>query len=139
MNVFSVIEEKWTRFCEKARPALQSAGRILGQVGEVLKTIGSYLYRMRAALLSIPVAVAAIYMALLNTARLPKTVGIWIQTDGSFLMLVPRNLAVIAPLAVTALCVLLMLMSKKVTFPWLISLFSLVLPVLIYVTNLFPA
>jgi hypothetical protein len=71
-------------------------------------------------------------------ARLPDSVGIWLLTNGEYYMLVPRELAVIAPVAVTALCVLLVLCSKKALYPWLISIFTLVLPALIYYTNIYP-
>ena len=45
----------------------------------------------------------------------------------------------VAVAALTAVCLLLMFISKKVLYPWLISIFSLVLPILILITNIFPA
>ena len=139
MNFFSVIEEKWLLLCDKTRPARESMGRVAKKTGSVLHVIGGYLYRMRAVLLAAPVAIAAVWLAFLNMARLPDEVGIDLQTTGAFSMMIPKGLAVIAPLAVTALCILMILCSKKVTYPWLISIFTLVLPVLIYVTNVYPS
>ncbi len=139
MHFFSVIEEKWTKLCDKTRPFWQKTGKVFRKIWSVLKVIGSYLFRMRALFLTIPVAVAAVWMAIWNGNHLPQDVGIWLQSDGSFSVMVPRQLAVMAPLAITALCVLFIIASKKTVYPWLISVFSLVLPVLIYFVNAYPA
>ena len=85
----------------------------------------------------IPVAAAALFLALYNQTNLPPEVGILLQTDGSYAFTVARTVAVLCPVAVTALCLLLTLCSKKVTYPWLISLLSLTLPLLILMTNFF--
>ena len=139
MNIFSVIEDKWNKLCEKTRPFREAMGRGLSKTGAVLSTIGSYLYRMRAVFLAVPVAVAAVWLAIVNLSRLPASVGLDLQTDGSFSLTVPRELAVFAPLALTALCILMMVLSKKTVYPWLISIFTLVIPVLIYFVNVYPA
>lgn len=139
MHFFSVIEEKWKKLCDKTRPFREGMGRFFRKTGGVLAVIGSYLFRMRALFLAVPVAIAAIWMAIWNMGHLPQSVGIWLQTDGTFSVMVPRELAVFTPLAVTALCVLFMIASKKTVYPWLISVFSLVLPILIYVMNVYPA
>ena len=65
-------------------------------------------------------------------------VGINIQASGEYAEMVSKNVAVLGPLAVTAVCLLMVFCSRKVLYPWLISLFSLVLPLLIYITNIFP-
>lgn len=139
MNIFSVIEDKWNTLCDKTRPFRETMGRGLTKTGNVLSTIGSYLYRMRSVFLAVPVAVAAIWLALVNLSRLPESVGLDLQTDGSFALVVPREVAVFAPLALTALCILMMVLSKKTVYPWLISIFTLVVPVLIYFVNVYPA
>lgn len=139
MEVFTVIEEKWGKFCDKTRPFREGAGNAMDKTGHVLQVIWSYLVRLRAVFMAVPVAVAAVWLAVLNMTRLPDSVGLLLQTSGEFSMLVPKEVAVFGPLAVTALCILLMLCSKKTVFPWLISIFTLVLPVLIWFTNLYPA
>lgn len=139
MEVFAVIEEKWGMLCDKTRPFRKGAGNVLRKTGQVLQVIWSYLVRLRAVFLAVPVAVAAVWLAVVNMARLPRSVGLLLQTSGEFSLLVPKEVAVFGPLAVTALCILLMLCSKKTVFPWLISIFSLVLPVLIWFTNIYPA
>ena len=75
----------------------------------------------------------------LNMAQLPEEVGINLLANGEYEYLVSRGLAVMAPLAVTGVCILMMWMSRRTIYPWIISIFSLVLPLLIWVTNVFPA
>lgn len=139
MEVFAAIEEKWVSLCDKTRPFRQGVGKVLAKTGHVLQVLWSYLVRLRAVFMAVPVAVAAVWLAVLNMSRLPSSVGLLLQTSGEFSLLVPKEVAVFGPLAVTALCILLMLCSKKTVFPWLISIFTLVLPVLIWFTNIYPA
>ena len=138
MDFFAAIEDKWNLICEKTKPFRESVVRGAKKFGKTVRYIWSYLYRMRTVFLAVPVGVAAVVLAIQNLARLPDSVGIWLLTNGEFYMLVPKALAVVAPLAVTALSILLLLGSKKVLYPWMISVFTLVLPFLIYITNIFP-
>ena len=105
---------------------------------DTMKAIWQWIYRLRSVVLAIPVAVGAIILAIHNNANLPETVGINIQATGEYAETVSRSVAVLGPLAVTAVCLLMVFCSRKVLYPWLISLFSLVLPLLIYITNIFP-
>lgn len=106
---------------------------------KVLRSIGSWIYIMRGLLLAIPVAIAAIMMAIKSNAVLPDRVGLLIQSNGSYQWMVDKETAILVPLVVTAACLLMMFCSRKVIYPWLISIFSLVLPIVIYITNVFPA
>ena len=72
-------------------------------------------------------------------ATLPAQVGIDLQASGEYAQMISKSVAVMGPLALTAVCLLLMFTSRKVLYPWLISIFSLVLPLLILITNIFPA
>lgn len=103
-----------------------------------LKAAWKWVYRLRSVILAIPVAVGAAVLAIYNQANLPDMVGINIQASGEYAMMIGRGVAVLGPLAVTAVCLLMMFCSRKVLYPWLISLFSLALPLLIYITNTFP-
>lgn len=138
MTFFAVIEEKWNLICEKTGPFRKTTADIFRKIGRALRIVWAYIYRLRTVFMAVPVGVAAIILALQNMARLPDSVGIWLLTNGEYYMLVPKELAVIAPVAVTALCILLVLCSKKALYPWLISIFTLVLPALIYYTNIYP-
>lgn len=104
--------------------------------GYVMKEIGRWIYKLRSVLLAIPVAVAAIVLAVRNAAQLPEQVGIHLLSTGEFEMMVSRNVAVLVPLVVTVFCLLLMFCSRKVLYPWLISIFSLVLPFVLLLTNM---
>lgn len=138
MEFFAVIEEKWNLLCDKTRPFRMATSDALKKTGRFFRIIWQYIYRLRTVFLSVPVIVAAVLLALQNLDRLPERVGIWLLSNGEFWLVVPKGLAVAGPIAVTAFCILMLLCSKKVLYPWMISIFSLVLPALIYYTNVFP-
>ena len=102
-----------------------------------LKSFWKWAYRLRSVILAIPVAAIAAFLAIYNEATLPSKVGINLQANGEYAQMVSREVAVFGPLAVTAVCLLMTFCSKKVLYPWLISLFSLVLPLVILLTNAF--
>ena len=110
-----------------------------GKFRRVMKSIWKYLYMFRGVIISIPVAVVAIMQALKNADHLPEEVGIELLSTGEFGMTVGRTTAVLVPLAVTGVCILMTCISKRTLFPWLISVFSIVLPLLIWFTNVYPA
>lgn len=103
----------------------------------VLKGICKMLFKLRGLILGIPVAVAAVVMAIYNQIHLPDLVGISLQASGEYARMVSKEMAVLGPLALTGICIVLIFCSKKVLYPWLISLFSLALPLLILFTNSF--
>ena len=109
------------------------------KTGKVLHEIGKWIFRLRGFFMAIPVAVAALYLAVQNMARLPAEVGINLLENGQYEYLISRGLAVLAPLVVTAVCLVMMWLSRRTVYPWIISIFSLVLPYLIWITNVFPA
>ena len=108
------------------------------KVWQTLKAIGKWIYRLRSVILAIPVAIAAVILAIQNQAKLPNMVGLDIQTTGEYAQVVSKGVAVMGPLAITAICLLMMFLSRRVVYPWLISVFSLVLPLVLYFTNIFP-
>ena len=105
--------------------------KVLRIIGRVFKEIGKWIYRLRGPLMAIPVALAALRLAAWNMARLPEEVGINLLENGQYQYLVSRGMAVMAPLALTGGCLLLMFLSRRTIYPWIISIFSLVLPLLI--------
>ena len=104
--------------------------------GSVMKEIGRWIYKLRSVILAIPVAVCAIVLAVKNMAQLPEEVGINLLATGEFQMMIDRPVAVLVPLVVTVFCLLLMFCSRKILYPWLISIFSLVLPFVLLLTNM---
>ena len=108
---------------------------IAASVGWVYRVI----MRFRKIFITIPVVYAALKLAMYNRDHLAENVGILLKETGEYTYIVTRDVAVMGPLAVTAACLLLMFCSRRTLYPWLISMFSLALPVLILITNIFPA
>ena len=139
MNFFHLLSEKWNMFYQKAKPAADRAAAFCHRVWRKLRSISIYVIKLRKIFLAVPVAAAAVLLALNNLRQLPQVVGINLMSDGNFSMVLDRLPAVLAPLLVTAVCLLLMFCSKRTLTPWLVSVFSLALPLIILVINVFPA
>lgn len=139
MEFFAMIEQKWQELCKKTEPARKKCAQVLRKIGKVIKTIWSYVYKLRGLLLAIPVIFGAVVLACLNWSLLPDSVGINLLSNGEFSMMVGRGTAVLVPLGITGFSIILTLGSRKTLYPWLISLFTLAIPVLIYVTNVYPS
>ena len=139
MNFMDNFAQKWASLQAKISPVMQKIGKFFRKVMDILAVIWRYIARFKRIIIAIPVAIGAVYLALWNMDRLPAKVGLGIQLDGTFDYMIPREIAVLGPIAVTALCLLLMFCSKRTLTPWLVSVFSLVLPVLIWIINVFPS
>ena len=98
---------------------------------ERFKTVLKWVIQLRSVALSIPVAVIAVILAINNAATL--TAGLSIGA-GENVITIGRSVLIMGPLALTALSILMTLFSKKVVYPWLISLFTLLLPLVISFT-----
>ena len=131
MSKFEDFKFKWNTFWEEKKPVMK-------KIGVVCKCVGKWIYRLRGLLLSIPVAVAAIKFAVDNDARLPASVGVSLQASGEFATMIAHDTAVWFPLWVTAFCILMTVLSRRVFYPWLIAVFSLVIPYLLWITNSIP-
>ena len=127
-----------TTFREKLKTACGKLGNFCSKTGSVLGKIGLLIYRQRKLLMAVPVVYGAVRLASMNMEKLPEAVGLNLQSNGEFALLVTREYAVYGPLLVTAFCLLLMFCSRKAWYPWIISIFSLVLPLLLWFTNVFP-
>ena len=120
---------KTGQFAEKQTAAVQSAGfekfkTVMSKVNSVINLVGVWLFRLRKFIMAAPVVYAAIRLA---------------SYTGEFAMTVSRQLAVMGPLGLTAACLLLMFCSRKAMYPWAISIFTLALPVLLLVSNVYPS
>lgn len=94
------------------------------------------VFRLRGILLSVPVAAAAIIMAIYSSRILPEQVGVFMQTNGQYQFMLSRPVAILAPLAITLVCLTITMCCRRVIYPWLISLFSLVIPALLWFTSI---
>lgn len=131
------IKRKWNQV--ELPSWLEKTLAVLKKVGRVLAGIGKWIFHLRGFFMAIPVVLAALYLATQNMARLPAEVGINLLANGQYEYLISRGLAVLVPLVVTGVCLVMVFLSRRTIYPWLISIFSLVLPWLIYITNVFPA
>ena len=138
MNFIDTIVEKWNTIWKKTEPFRIKAGGICRTIGNGIGIVWGYLVRLRKIFAAIPVAWAAVMLAIRNMIQLPDVVGIGLQIDGSYTLEMGRELAVLGPVAITALCLLLMFCSKRILTPWVVSAVSLLLPVFIWVINVFP-
>ena len=116
----------------KTKEAFEKTGRVFSAIGKVL-------YHMRKLFLAAPVVWFAVRLYGEAMDRLPETVGLLLQESGDYAYMLERETAAMGCMAVTAACLLMMFCSRRTLYPWLISLFSLVLPILLIVTNIFPA
>lgn len=105
---------------------------------KVFKTIGVWVYRLRRIIMAIPVICCSLWLASYSTQNLPEQVGLNLQATGEFATVVDRSVAVYLPLGITGACLALMFFSRRARYPWIISVFTLVLPFLILITNLYP-
>ncbi len=147
MNRFDQMGERWYQFREKMRPAGEKTGRFFKRLGEDIATIIRYMYKLRAIILCAPVAAVAVVLASINTRLLPEAVsflmpGIEIGAEDAlfgFLVFdqiqVDKGGAIISCLILTLICLGLTLLSKRTLYPWLISVFTLVMPLFLRVTN----
>ena len=124
---------------QAGRNTWQKVKMVSGKAGEVLGVIVNLLYKLRKVFMAAPVVYYAIKLARYNSVNLPKVVGINLQANGAFAQTITRQLAVMGPLGVTAACLLLMFLSRKAMYPWAISIFSLALPLLLLLSNRYPA
>ena len=85
-----------------------------------------WVFRLRSIPLAIPVIVATVILALRSMSVLPDTMLI-----GTYELTKAR--AVFGPVGATAACLLMMFLSKRVMYPWIISIFTLVLPVFLQI------
>lgn len=117
------------------KPWILKTLAVLGAIGTGIKFVFKWLCKLYKLILAVPVLWYAIKFARENMERLPEQVGLDIQSTGEFARMISRQQAVYWPLGITVFCLLLMVCSKKPILPWIISIFTLVLPWLIWALN----
>lgn len=120
-------------------PAAESVSAPEETAGSNGKHIWSIVWRimfaLRKVVMAVPVVYCALKLAACNQENLPVLVGINLQSNGEFAQMISRETAVNVPLMITGACLVLMVFSRKTVYPWLISIFTLILPILLLVTN----
>ena len=122
--------KKENEFTQESATAWQKVNRVIDEICK-------WAYRLRKVIMAAPVVYYALKLAIDNSKRLPEIVGLDLQSTGEFALTVPRAVAVQGPLWVTAAALVLMFISRKAAFPWIVSVLTLLLPYLIYFTNMY--
>ena len=109
---------------------------------EKLRAAAKVVYKFRSLFMAIPVVACSINLALVSAAKLPSKLMLSIpavQERELVLKLVEmdKTTAIFVPVLITAVCLLLMFCSRRQLFPWLISIFSLILPGTLIVAGMF--
>lgn len=129
----------WQTFIDRVQVVLSYLHVFFAKTAKILEGFISGISKLKKIIAAAPVAAGAVFLALYNMGNLPKVVGINLLENGSFSYQIPRGLAVFAPLAITGVCLLLMFCSKRILTPWIVSLISLLIPIAVLITNIFPA
>ncbi len=131
--------EKWRGFCTKAQPYWSRTVEVFRSGRRQASTIAYWCHRLRKVFYAIPLMLLGIYLARLNLKFLPDMVGVALQNSGEYAMMIPKALAVWGPMGLSAGCLLMMFLSRRTLYPWLVTLFTMAVPVLLLLTNMFPA
>lgn len=125
----------------KAREStgLEKFKAAVAKTNQMINLIGVWLFRLRKFVMAAPVLYYALKLASYNMEHLPEQVGVNLQATGEFAQTISRQLAVMGPLGLTIACLLLMFCSRKAMYSWVISAFTLTLPLLLLLSNTYPA
>jgi len=124
---------------ENTQTPWEKTKAVLKRIDRVIDIILAVLYRLRKVFMAIPVVYYAIKLAQYNTENLPSIIGINMQSNGVFTQMISRDAAVMGPLIITGFCLLMMFLSRKAIYAWAISIFTLILPVILFISNRYPA
>ena len=116
----------------------QNIGPVMRKTAKIMGITWDWIFKLRKLILAIPVVVGMILLAVRNYRTLPDEIPVILLTDGIAEQMIPRDVAVYGPIAVTMLCLLLMMCSRKTLYPWMISIFSLILPVMFMLSGILP-
>ena len=142
MKILDSIKARFDALRQNLGQSKDSAAKEESKSG-TFQYVCRWIYKLRSIFMAIPVAFAAVVMAIYNASKLPEKVAVYFPalSDGETIIKMTelnRGAAVMIPLLITAGCLLLMFCSRRHTYPWLISIFSLVLPLFFLFVGLFP-
>ena len=112
---------------------------VFRKIGRVFQIIGKVLFHLRKIFMAVPVVWAAFKVYAYGQANLPEAVGVWLLENGDYQFTLARESALMSCMAVTAACLVLMFCSRRTILPWIVSIFTLVLPFLLIITNMYPS
>ena len=126
-------------FLGKIQNGYRRMRKFMEPVDKVLATIGKVLYHLRKIFMAIPVVIVGMKVFVYAKEKLPAEVGLLLQETGGYQYLLDRDTALSCCMVITGACLLLMYLSRKTIYPWIISLFTLILPLFLVISNMFPA
>ena len=139
MENLEAYAKKWDQARGAFRSGLQTCGSVYAKIKYVIGVIVKVLYHLRKVVMAAPVVYYALKFAAYNGEHLPKEVGVNLQSTGEFAMTISREMAVMGPLVLTGACLVMMFFSRKAMYPWAVSIFTLALPLILLISNLYPA
>ena len=123
---------------QQQKSSWETVKTVIGKINYVINFIGMWLYHLRKFVMAAPVVYGALKLAQYNREHLPEQVGVNLQSTGVFADFISRDAAVMYPLGITAACLALMFFCRKPLWPWAVSLFTLALPILLLISNMYP-
>lgn len=139
MKQMEQLTAKWNALREKTAPAMEKISTVWQKVKKIWRIARPWIWQFRKVLLALPVVYLMLYFARLNWNVLPDLVGLNLQTSGDYARYISKEIAVYFPMGVTGGCLAMMFLSRKTVYPWMICMFSMLLPLLVLITNVFPA
>lgn len=111
--------------------------------GNTFLYICQWVFKLRSVFMAIPVVFAAIVLAIRNSTQLPEKISVYFPSTSAEKVVVKlteldRGTAVTIPLLITAACIALMCCSRRTVYPWIISIFSLALPLFFWFVGMYP-
>lgn len=111
--------------------------------GNTFLYICQWIFKLRSLFMAIPVVFAAIVLAIRNSTQLPEKISVYFPSTSAEKVVVKlteldRGTAVTIPLLITGACIALMCCSRRTVYPWIISIFSLVLPLFFWFVGMYP-
>lgn len=130
-----------THNAEKAK-AEKGIKKANGQ-GNTFMFICHWIFKLRSLFMAIPVVFASIVLAIYNSTHLPEKIVVYFPATAAEKVLVKmteldRGTAITIPLLITGACIALMCCSRRTVYPWIISIFSLVLPLFFLFVGMYP-
>ena len=150
MNWLDRIVEKWNWLVGKVRPVWDVIAGVFRGIGRFFSLLWKYIFMFRGILISAPVIVLGALMIVWARDHLPEMVEIThLVLDpeaenaifGNFVMVtefISRDLAIGVPMALSGVCLVCTILSKRTLYPWLMALLTMTMPVVIYLLNTHP-
>lgn len=133
MDFIKSLQYRWA----KLKPGIDKKAEAFDRFSKKLLEQWKVVEKFKKLLLSVPVAAMAIILAVVNLFELPALVDLGITDGGGEAIEIYREFAVLGPLTLTILSLLMVFASKRTLTPWMVSVFSLLLPIVLLLTNAF--